>query len=206
MTVRIKGVTVVSTHSRPKAAGRRQNHSKHAERVSTHSRPKAAGTVAVSIRNHFGVSTHSRPKAAGFRKIDLYCKCDSFNTQPPEGGWDQNAASSRRFAVSTHSRPKAAGRYAATWRRCCLVSTHSRPKAAGLNLKVYLTKIMMFQHTAARRRLDGRFRLEAQGTGFNTQPPEGGWVLMLSAIATRPSFNTQPPEGGWVATQTDSLC
>ena len=55
---------------------------------------------------------------------------------------------------------------------------------------------------------------------FNTQPPEGGWVLLtslsveLSAVSThsrlkaagysatgRPSrircFNTQPPEGGW---------
>ena len=55
---------------------------------------------------------------------------------------------------------------------------------------------------------------------FNTQPPEGGWLLRLSMIlktsvvsthsrlkaagyqflnghAYSPSFNTQPPEGGW---------
>ncbi len=78
----------------------------------------------------------------------------------------------------------------------------------------------MFQHTAARRRLalkDGARRIE---TGFNTQPPEGGWYPfnlyagLVKNVSThsRPkaavlqhrrdtrqiiSFNTQPPEGGW---------
>ena len=32
---------------------------------------------------------------------------------------------------------------------------------------------------------------------FNTQPPEGGWGLQLSARRAKRSFNTQPPEGGW---------
>ena len=33
--------------------------------------------------------------------------------------------------------------------------------------------------------------------GFNTQPPEGGWIK--GGIKKLPSgrFNTQPPEGGW---------
>ena len=79
----------------------------------------------------------------------------SFNTQPPEGGWErdslgmyafiefQHTAARRRLgeairdltpilSVSTHSRPKAAGfsnRYAAA---TSSVSTHSRPKAAGV--------------------------------------------------------------------------
>ena len=56
-------------------------------------------------------------------------------------------------------------------------------------------------------------------TGFNTQPPEGGWMVRLGMVKTvvvsthsRPKaagghdaqdvprlagFNTQPPEGGW---------
>ena len=34
--------------------------------VSTHSRPKAAGTESPSFRQTIKVSTHSRPKAAGF--------------------------------------------------------------------------------------------------------------------------------------------
>ena len=56
--------------------------------VSTHSRPKAAG-IGIRLPNGRGVvSTHSRPKAAG-RMTDLDMLNDiSFNTQPPEGGWN----------------------------------------------------------------------------------------------------------------------
>ena len=32
---------------------------------------------------------------------------------------------------------------------------------------------------------------------FNTQPPEGGWGLRLTANEIAKGFNTQPPEGGW---------
>ena len=32
-----------------------------------------------------------------------------FNTQPPEGGWAEEAISQADYQVSTHSRPKAAG-------------------------------------------------------------------------------------------------
>ena len=57
--------TTVSTHSRPKAAGRITviNEQKHF--VSTHSRPKAAGSDGAGGVYEFEVSTHSRPKAAG---------------------------------------------------------------------------------------------------------------------------------------------
>ena len=33
------------------------------------------------------VSTHSRPKAAGPNEVQMRDLWDSFNTQPPEGGW-----------------------------------------------------------------------------------------------------------------------
>ena len=56
-------------------------------------------------------------------------------------------------SVSTHSRPKAAGDKiwlaALIWR----VSTHSRPKAAGIAAVIMAIEL----------------------SGFNTQPPEGGW-------------------------------
>ena len=32
---------------------------------------------------------------------------------------------------------------------------------------------------------------------FNTQPPEGGWRFNVSDTSQVYSFNTQPPEGGW---------
>ena len=34
-------------------------------------------------------------------------------------------------------------------------------------------------------------------SGFNTQPPEGGWGIIKVGNTLIPSFNTQPPEGGW---------
>ena len=59
----------------------------------------------------------------------------SFNTQPPEGGWlvlDEFGAGN--LSVSTHSRPKAAGISEAVQVLFGRVSTHSRPKAAGASV------------------------------------------------------------------------
>ena len=33
--------------------------------------------------------------------------------------------------------------------------------------------------------------------GFNTQPPEGGWMFIHGIAPVKKGFNTQPPEGGW---------
>ena len=57
--------------------------------------------------------------------------------------------------VSTHSRPKAAGREAEAKAAADYVSTHSRPKAAG-KISLAQLKAAMFQHTAARRRLEAQ--------------------------------------------------
>ena len=55
--------------------------------VSTHSRPKAAGTIMAVMLECGIVSTHSRPKAAGAHTRITVQPDDSFNSQPPEGGW-----------------------------------------------------------------------------------------------------------------------
>ena len=100
----------VSTHSRPKAAGfRRGLGRRYPMGVSTHSRPKAAGAIKRAYIGDDGVSTHSRPKAAGSFGFDLTVQT----------------------TVSTHSRPKAAGSEQAEYQQSRSVSTHSRPKAAG---------------------------------------------------------------------------
>ncbi len=144
--------------------------------VSTHSRPKAAGFSCLFSFANFTVSTHSRPKAAGFAKGFYLRDTPCFNTQPPEGGWAvqkflimllslfQHTAARRRLVnltcckkvkrcfntqppeggwaekftksneilnVSTHSRPKAAGQPKLQQPAQKAVSTHSRPKAAG---------------------------------------------------------------------------
>ena len=151
----MRGVTVVSTHSRPKAAGYIQALFDIINGVSTHSRPKAAGRHArkgfmarivfqhTAARRRLAdgirvvvveveVSTHSRPKAAGFQALPASLPC----------------------RVSTHSRPKAAGSPKRLSGQVPNVSTHSRPKAAGSLSLGFANAVSRFQHTAARRRLE----------------------------------------------------
>ena len=166
----------VSTHSRPKAAGKADAKRGFTRLVSTHSRPKAAGHEAQfypAIRLGFntqppegGWAPINAPRSilmrfqhtAARRRLERLqiqlCHGYGFNTQPPEGGWEQGDNSSPwvRF-VSTHSRPKAAGNSPRASGRLYVVSTHSRPKAAGSSL-IFMAIISLC---------------------FNTQPPEGGW-------------------------------
>ena len=101
-------MTVVSTHSRPKAAAGERYNTGRPKNVSTHSRPKAAATL------------QPRPS--------FFAGC--FNTQPPEGGCKSSHSSASRCGVSTHSRPKAAAQVVHADEAAEIVSTHSRPKAA----------------------------------------------------------------------------
>ena len=78
---------IVSTHSRPKAAGSGWHRRCWKAVVSTHSRPKAAGYQAGVNSEIVQVSTHSRPKAAGVYRPCLHSAIAGFNSQPPEGGW-----------------------------------------------------------------------------------------------------------------------
>ena len=78
----------------------------------------------------------------------------SFNSQPPEGGWDGFGAVRQSDAVSTHSRPKAAG--------CRRRKNHPRPARFNSQPPEGGWKTMLpnsFAHLS-----------------FNSQPPEGGWV------------------------------
>ena len=77
--------------------------------VSTHSRPKAAGkSYRQSIKT--GCCFNTQPPEGGwlfFNPFDI--SISGFNTQPPEGGWICRAIADAIAMVSTHSRPKAAG-------------------------------------------------------------------------------------------------
>ena len=96
------------------------------------------------------------------------------------------------------------------------VSTHSRPKAAAIGT-FDVKNPVLFQHTAARRRLVVKIFSHVTTGSFNTQPPEGGCLRQCScyyldkvSTHSRPKaavrkkaqkdyrgrFNTQPPEGG----------
>ena len=43
-------------------------------------------------------------------------------------------------------------------------------------------------------------------TGFNTQPPEGGWRQKRYVGLFGKRFNTQPPEGGWFSNTFKVFC
>ena len=90
--------------------------------------------------------------------------------------------------VSTHSRPKAAGPLKTIMQPCCTVSTHSRPKAAGYTVGLIRFSVpcfntqppeggwwvcvcvifgtIVFQHTAARRRLGISVRRNCASESF----------------------------------------
>ena len=167
--------TGVSTHSRLKAAGGQRRCPRRRRAVSTHSRLKAAGPGKTWFCHCSYVSTHSRLKAAG-RAIESDWRHDeSFNTQPPEGGWLTVDSELPEVQVSTHSRLKAAGSFISLSDSALPVSTHSRLKAAGFPSWI----------------------LGVTWLCFNTQPPEGGWFHLNKTHITIKGFNTQPPEGGW---------
>ena len=71
--------------------------------VSTHSRPKAAGTMIEKGKAGYEVSTHSRPKAAGHRRPGKVGATHCFNTQPPEGGWRRQEAILRESGKFQHT-------------------------------------------------------------------------------------------------------
>ena len=78
--------------------------------VSTHSRPKAAGDEVEDGLVVFGVSTHSRPKAAGERKAISAKMVEAFqHTAARRRLVARTEEGSFQAGVSTHSRPKAAG-------------------------------------------------------------------------------------------------
>ena len=159
------------------------------------------------------VSTRSRPKAAGQVSLQGLQIINGFNTQPPEGGWGtadtvrpklsgfQHAAARRRLArLHTDKQENKSFQHAAARRRLepalrkrgavGNVSTRSRPKAAGSKIGTARRR-GQFQHAAARRRLGVKKQSKTHNCGFNTQPPEGGWLsgfgtpVDLGVVSTR---------------------
>ena len=55
-------------------------------------------------------------------------------------------------------------------------------------MKKYIGTKEVFQHTAARRRLDESESFKNHEQRFNTQPPEGGWLVLAYAYKYRQRF------------------
>ena len=142
----------------------------HRSPVSTHSRPKAAGRFRL-----FGLCTdcfNTQPPEGGCTG-NFWADCvGQFQHTAARRRLTEQGIRQYADNVSTHSRPKAA----ASIRRGCWVISMFQHTAARRRLPVaiLLYPTGSFQHTAARRRLAKIKEYERQQSSFNTQPPEGG--------------------------------
>ena len=142
-----------------------------------------------------------------------------FNTQPPEGGWQDPAKQERLRQVSTHSRPKAAGIVLfgiitvflcfntqppeGGWlgylygHYAVVVSTHSRPKAAEFVICTCII-VTRFQHTAARRRLERRQNLyrPCHPVSTHSRPKAAGIGKMAKQAMAIVSTHSRPKAAG----------
>ena len=125
-------VTIVSTHSRPKAAGV-PDPFKWLKNACFNTQPPEGGWRQSCRHDKPQGGFNTQPPEGGWAItaiITFYAS--SFNTQPPEGGWGSahlSHSNIRRF----NTQPPEGGWFWECWRFWIdrVVSTHSRPKAAG---------------------------------------------------------------------------
>ena len=104
--------------------------------------------------------------------------CLRFNSQPPEGGWVQRLALCRPIS-----------KFQLTAARRRLVA-----KA------VFCWQSSLFQLTAARRRLEGDYQQMAETVQVSTHSrPKAAGAQSVRRMVFHGGFNSQPPEGGWLS-------
>ena len=150
----------VSTHSRPKAAGRHTSIPFFWKEVSTHSRPKAAGTPSsIAPTNSAFQLTAARRRLATkqinvARQSKFQLTAARRRLAPPESRRRQH----RR--VSTHSRPKAAGWLGGQPMPAGSSFNSQPPESGWVAMFGRHANDAEFQLTAARRRLVMSIRSE----------------------------------------------
>ena len=179
---------MVSTHSRPKAAGFLLvwawvfgvfQHTAARRRLDKAAMLKAENPLFqhTAARRRLGLAdgdlievTEAFQHTAARRRLghtaDTFAQLVGFNTQPPEGGWMSASTELDRYIVSTHSRPKAAGTAPAHPIQCWPLFQHTAARRR-LDIKKDDTVTdALFQHTAARRRLASLQALFTQNCVF----------------------------------------
>ena len=166
--------------------------------VSTHSRPKAAGKFGIMCKPDVSFQ-HTAARRRLVEHLQEPADLSPFQHTAArrrlDRAWEFKIF---QLVVSTHSRPKAAGEMLAARKAAKKVSTHSRPKAAGVCLLVQADTPCCFNTQPPEGGWDTISFHSWYYWGFNTQPPEGGWRFRPPACGYLICFNTQPPEGGWV--------
>ena len=100
------------------------------------------------------VSTHSRPKAAGWIRKQQALALKRFNSQPPEGGWDDGEVVIVGQQFRFNSQPPEGGwriQYFSIYNAAMFQLTAARRRLGARRTKSGARK--SFQLTAARRRL-----------------------------------------------------
>ena len=146
------------------------------------------------------------PEGGWLSRVKPYPLCGGFNTQPPEGGWISTVPRLRRRRCF-NTQPPEGGWHPPQPRSRTMTAMFQHTAARRRLGRCGGWRIcwILFQHTAARRRLACAIYLaNSEQKSFNTQPPEGGWVIWSVRIITFRSFNTQPPEGGWFWMRSDT--
>ncbi|WP_410000215.1 hypothetical protein [Neisseria sicca] len=128
-----------------------------------------------------------------------FCCFQSFNTQPPEGGWFHSVFLSIRVDKFQHT---AARRRLGKRSLVADLQQQFQHTAARRRLVVRLVSpraVSKFQHTAARRRLAvplSQCRMMFSVSTHSRPKAAGSFSSLQLKLPT--GFNTQPPEGGWV--------
>ena len=101
------------------------------------------------------------------------------------------------LTVSTHSRAEAAAAIHNRFYPLIIVSTHSRAEAAAMAYCPHDTKLLKFQHTAARRRLPLLILFQIWLSAVSTHSRAEAAAAILGIVkSNKPCFNTQPRGGG----------
>ena len=146
--------------------------------VSTHSRPKAAGhTLRRPCRGDQFQLTAAR------RRLECICNYFAdivgFNSQPPEGGWNASAIILPILSVSTHSRPKAAG-VAILYRSLNLwFQLTAARRRLDRNMGQHRHRFG-FNSQPPEGGWFGLGVILGRALCFNSQPPEGGWSIQTA--------------------------
>ena len=113
-----------------------------------------------------------------------------FNTQPPEGGCKiKQPLTTQSFSFNTQ--PPEGGCYSNCWRVSSDLSfQHTATRRWLLGPLDNWLSIILFQHTATRRWLRRRFAAAVAHHRFNTQPPEGGCLLLIKGLAMTITVST----------------
>ena len=105
----------------------------------------------------------------------------SFNTQPPEGGWTSNTLTKIVIQRFNTQPPEGGWSCFAVEVVSSLLFQHTAARRRLVYIFNHHGHFAEFQHTAARRRLGRDAASLKHHDRFNTQPPEGGWGSLVYA-------------------------